>query len=448
MSETSTSTTPVRVAFVSLGCPKNLVDSENLLGSLDPDRFALSADPAEADVAVVNTCAFLEAAREEAIETILEMARLKTRGDLKGVVVAGCIVTRHADELRAEIPEVDEFLAFSDYATLPDVCLKAAGRETPPISTTADFANVRLPLTLPHTGYLKVSEGCGHSCSFCLIPKIRGGLVSRSTEDLLAEVRARAEAGTVELNLIGQDLTEWGRDRAGPRRLPDLLHDLAGVDGIRWLRLMYAYPALVSDSLMREMAENDRVVKYLDMPVQHAAKRVLARMKRGFDSERLRDLIRRLRATVPGLVLRTTVLVGHPGETEDDFEELLDFLRDVRFDHLGAFTFSPEDGTDSATQDDAVPVETAAERYHEVMALQQEITFSRNRDLVGETVECIVDGPTGEPGFHLGRTFGDAPDIDGTILIKGAGLEAGGIGAVRVTGADGYDLEGDWQPGS
>jgi len=444
MPATKTPTTPVRVAFVSLGCPKNLVDSENLLGSLDPERFALSADPAEADVAVINTCAFLEAAREEAVETILEMVRLKSSGDLAGVVVAGCIVTRHADELRAEIPEVDEFLAFSDYATLPEVCLKAAGRDAPPVSTTADFANVRLPLTLSHTGYLKVSEGCGHSCSFCLIPKIRGGLVSRSTEDLLAEARARVEAGAVELNLIGQDLTEWGRDRPGPRRLPDLLRDLAGIGGLRWIRLMYAYPALVSDALMREMAGNDRVVKYLDMPVQHAAKGVLARMKRGFDSARLRDLIRRLRETVPGLVLRTTVLVGHPGETAEDHAELLDFLTDVRFDHLGAFTFSPEEGTDSAEQDDPVPPETAAERYHEVMALQQDITFARNRDRVGETVECIVDGPTEEPGVQLGRTFGDAPEIDGSVLIRGDGLEAGSIGAVRVTGADGYDLEGDW----
>jgi ribosomal protein S12 methylthiotransferase len=434
----------VSVALISLGCPKNLVDSERLLGSLPADRFAVCVDPADADVAVVNTCAFLESARTEAIETILEVAGLKTEGRLKGLVVTGCIVPRHGEELKRELPEVDAFVPFADYSLLPQICLKAAGQEPPASWRDCSSEDVLLPLTLPHSAYLKVAEGCNHTCSFCLIPSIRGKLISRPMDEILAEAQGRIEHGAVELNLIAQDVTDWGSDTHGERRLHVLLRELGRLDGVRWLRLLYAHPAHVTPELIREMAENERVVKYLDVPVQHASASVLRRMRRGMGKKRLLDLVARLRGGIPGLALRTTVLLGYPGETEDDVEELLEFLAAARFEHLGAFVFSAEEGTPAAEDPDQVPEDVREDRYHRVMTLQQEIAFARNRDLIGTEIETLVETSTAEAGAWIGRTYADAPEIDGTILIAGEELVPGQIGDVRVTAADGYDLQGTW----
>jgi ribosomal protein S12 methylthiotransferase len=439
----SDSSSPIRVALVSLGCPKNLVDSEGLLGSLDPERFVLCADADDAEVAIVNTCGFLESARQESIETILELARKKTPGGLRGLVVTGCIVPRHRDELVRELPEVDAFLSFADYPRLPETCLEAAGRPVPRSWREAELEDARLPLTPAHTGYLKIAEGCSNPCSFCTIPLIRGKLASRTLDDLVAEARQRVEAGAVELNLIAQDTTDWGKDLFGTRRPETLLRALGEIDGLRWIRVLYAYPAHVTPAFVREMAENDRVVKYLDMPVQHASATVLKRMRRGWGGERLLRLVQGLRDEIPGVALRTTVIVGFPGETDAEFEELLRFLEAVRFERLGAFPYSREEGTPAADTADPVPEELVEERWHRVMALQQDLTFARNRELVGGTVESLVEAPL-EDGLWLGRTFADAPDIDGTIRIAGDDLRPGSIGSVRVTAADGYDLEGTW----
>ena len=441
-----TSTDVVRLALVSLGCPKNLVDSEGLLGRLDPARFALCSDPADADVAVVNTCGFLEAARTESIETILELGRLKSAGSLRGLVVTGCLVPRHRADLERELPEVDAFLPFADYASIAKVAWRAAGRAVLPSWDDAPLEGARLPLTAAHTGWLKIAEGCDNPCSFCTIPQIRGGLRSRPIDDLVREATERAAAGAVELNLIAQDLTDWGKDLYGRRGLERLLAALGEVGGIRWLRLLYAYPAHVTPALIEEMARNDAVLPYLDMPIQHASASVLRRMKRGMGGDRLKRLFDRLRGAMPDIALRTTIIVGSPGETDEEFEELLAFLEEVRFHRLGTFPYSREDGTPAGERDDQIPEPVKEERWHRVMALQQRVSRERNEALVGTVVSCLVEEPTEEPGVWLGRTAADAPEIDGTIRIAfDRPAAAGLVGEARVTGVLGpYDLEGTW----
>jgi ribosomal protein S12 methylthiotransferase len=444
---------PIRVSMVSLGCPKNLVDSEKALGTLASGGLVIAPDPADSDVAVVTTCGFIDPAKEESIETILRMVKLKEEGTIRAVVVAGCLVERFAEDLRRDLPEVDAFVPFKDYPRLAALCRDVLGEETPAgADWRADAATVdRVPLSPPHMAYVKVSEGCDNPCSFCTIPRIRGRHVSRPFEEIVAEVRALARDGVREIVLIGQDTTFYGYEVDRRFRLAELLRALDGIEGIRWIRLMYAYPAYVRDELLDAIRESPRVVPYIDMPIQHVADGALRRMMRPLGGPKTRELLHRMREKVPGLALRTTFIVGSPGETEAEVEELAAFVRDFRFHHVGVFTYSREEDTPMGRRDDLVPKREQNRRRRVVMEAQQKVVFARNRDLAaaGAEVEALAESKASGGRWH-GRTAWDAPGIDGTIRLPDApGLRAGAMGRVRITAARGYDLEAAWvgEPG-
>jgi ribosomal protein S12 methylthiotransferase len=434
--------------MVSLGCPKNLVDSEKALGTLATGGLVISPDPADSDVAVVTTCGFIDPAKEESIATILEMVKLKEEGKIRGVVVAGCLVERFADELRRELPEVDAFVPFKDYPRLATLCREVLGEAVPEgADWRADLATVdRVPLSPAHMAYVKVSEGCDNPCSFCTIPRIRGRHVSRPFEEIVDEVKRLASEGVREVVLIGQDTTFYGFERDKRFRLAELLRALDRTDGLRWIRLMYAYPAYVRDELLDAFNECPKVVPYIDMPIQHVADGALRRMMRPLGGPKTRELLHRMRERVPGLALRTTFIVGSPGETKEEVEELLGFVREFRFHHLGTFVYSREGDTPMGRRDDVVPAREANRRRRRVMEAQQRVAFERNRDLAarGVEVEAMVESKAAGGRWH-GRTAWDAPSIDGTIRLPDrSGLRPGMIGRVRVTAARGYDLEGAW----
>lgn len=447
----------IRVSLVSLGCPRNLVDSEVMVGRFTDGPFEIQQEPAGADVVVVNTCAFIGPAREESIDTICEMLELKARGDVKGVVVAGCMVQRYGAELIKELPDVDAFLDLSDYTEAPDILRKILARQQQADSPAraeagAPFLSLggektaaadlgRALLTLPHTAYLRVSEGCDRQCSFCAIPGIRGKQRSKPLEMLLDECNQLVEAGVRELVLVGEETTAYGSDvgyEYGEGIAP-LLEGMAGIRDLAWVRLMYAHPGSFRPSLLQQMRDNPKVVPYLDMPVQHGDDEVLKRMKRGTPTDRMRRLIADLRREIPEITLRTTILVGFPGETDRRFENLLDFLAEARFERLGCFAYSREEGTASYELGSRVSARKAAERRREVMLRQREITAERNRALVGQTIPILVDEAGEDRG--IGRTEGDAPQIDCRVVLTGAGLVAGTFIEAEVTGTDGYDLE-------
>ncbi len=458
---------PLRVSLVSLGCPKNLVDSEVLVGRLADGPFELQAEPAGADVVVVNTCGFIAEARAESIDTICEMLELKNRGDVKGVVVAGCMVRRYSGELMRELPDVDAFLDISDYTDAPEVFRRIrerhdSGLRSPATSDALDAfvptepeqpylggggaktATVdldRARLTLPHTAYLRVSEGCDRKCAFCAIPLIRGTQKSKPIEVLVEESRRLASQGVVELNLVGEETTAYGSDigmRYGEGIAP-LLRALGEVDGIRWIRLLYAHPASFRPSLVDELASNEKVVPYVDVPVQHFDGEVLKRMKRGTPPEKIEALVETLRARVPGIAIRTTIVVGFPGETEKRFENLHAFLGRAKFDRLGCFTYSREEGTSAFELEGRVPSRAAAERRRKVMLLQRRVMRARHKALIGTTLPVLIDTVTKDGA--IARTESDAPQIDSKVRVKGKALVAGSIVDVTVTGLDGYDLD-------
>ena len=368
--------TTTRVYLHTLGCPKNRVDSEVMLGTLAGAGYRLERDPARADVIVVNTCGFIESAKEESVDAIVELAGMKQEGRCKKLVVTGCLVQRHAEELSGELPEVDHFLGTGAYADIARVVSDAQAKRlvVPDPDFVHSASTPRVNSLASHTAYLKISEGCDNACAFCIIPKLRGAQRSRPVDDVVAEAAALAAQGTVELSLVAQDLTAYGYDLPGKIRLHHLLPELCKVDGIRWLRLHYAYPRDVPDALVEAIAREPKIVKYLDMPLQHSSDRLLRAMKRGRDSVFLRELLARLRARVPGIALRTSLIVGLPGETEADFEDLVRFVEEQRFERLGVFEFSPEDGTPAAEMVGQVPDEVKRARRDRIMALQQEIS--------------------------------------------------------------------------
>lgn len=439
---------PVRVSMVSLGCPKNLVDSEKALGTLATDGMVIAPDPADSDVAVVTTCGFIDPAKEESIGTILEMVRLKEKGTIRGVVVAGCLVERFAEDLRREIPEVDAFVPFKDYPRLARICREVLGEAVPEgADWRGDVATVdRVPLTPAHTAYVKVSEGCDNPCSFCTIPAIRGRHVSRPFDEIVTEVRRLASEGVREVVLIGQDTTFYGYEREKRFRLADLLRALDGIEGLRWIRLMYAYPAYVKDELLDAFRDCRRVVPYMDMPIQHIADGALRRMVRPLGGKGTRALLDRIRERVPGLALRTTFIVGSPGETADEVNELVRFVREFRFHHVGVFTYSREQDTPMGRRDDVVPAREANRRRRLVMEAQQKVVLERHRDLAaaGAEVEAMAESRAAGGRWH-GRTVWDAPSIDGTVRLPDRpGLRPGAMGRVRIQAARGYDLEAEW----
>jgi len=436
---------PTRVYMHTLGCPKNRVDSEVMLGTLAEAGYRLVQEPAQAEVIVVNTCGFIESAKVESVDAIVELAEQKRSGRCKKLVVTGCLVQRHAAELAKELPEVDHFLGTGAYADVARIVSDAQAKRlvVPDPDFVHSAATPRVNSLPSHTAYLKVSEGCDNACAFCIIPKLRGPQRSRPIDDVVAEAEALAAQGTVELSLVAQDLTAYGTDLPGRPRLHALLRALAKVDGIRWIRCHYAYPRDVPQALVETIASEPKIVKYLDMPLQHSSDRLLRAMKRGRDSVFLRELITRLRAGIPGIALRTSLIVGLPGETEADFRDLLRFVEESRFERLGVFEFSPEEGTPAAEMARQVPEKVKRARFEQVMALQQGISRAHQRAMIGRRVEVLVEGASEETEHLLaGRHALQAPEIDGLTYVNDGVAYPGEIVTVEVTDASDYDLVG------
>lgn len=436
------------VHIVTLGCPKNRVDSEIMLGSLVEEGWELTDEPERADLVVVNTCAFIEASKEESIQAILEAARLKEAGRAKKLVVAGCLAQRYPEELAKELPEVDHFLGTSAYADLPKLLgdTRSERQVIPDPDYIHSAATPRINSLQGFTAYLKIAEGCDNACAFCIIPTLRGKQRSRPIEDVVAEARRLADAGVGELNLVAQDLTAYGHDLPGRPKLHQLIRALGEVEAIRWIRLHYAYPRNFPDELIAAIRDTPNVVPYLDMPIQHASDRLLRAMRRGRDSVFLRELLAKLRAEIPGIVLRTSLIVGLPGETEEEFEELLDFIAEQRFDHLGIFRYSKEEGTLAGEMEDQVPDEVKQRRWEQAMALQAEIRQEQQQAYVGRDLEVLVEGVHEETEHLLvGRHQGQAPEVDGQVILNDLPDEpvaAGDWVQVRVEEAYPYDLVG------
>ncbi len=436
-------------AFVSLGCPKNLVDSERMLGKLAQEGYALVPEAAGADVVVVNTCGFIEPARQESLAVIREMLALKDKGQVGSVVVAGCLAERKKDELLQEVPGVDQVLGVFGREEITQSVARAITQQNEqktvfrpaPVRALEDTA--RLRITPRHYAYLKISEGCDRTCTFCAIPGMRGKHVTKPIEEVLREAKELAADGVRELIIVAQDTTYYGLDLYGRVRLAELLRELHNVDGIEWIRILYAYPIYFTDELLDTLASSLKILPYLDMPLQHINDRMLKRMQRRVRRQDTEELLAKLRTRIPKLTMRTTFIVGFPGETEAEFEELVAFVRQARFERAGVFTYSFEPGTPATRLEEHLPESVKTERRDRLMQAQQEVALHWSQAQIGKTLETIVDGPDPEaPGHVLSRSHADAPDIDCHVRVKGKGLRAGDIVWVKITGADGYDLLG------
>ena len=439
---------PKKIHFLSLGCPKNRVDSEVMLGVAQGAGYAHVDAAEDADVIVVNTCGFIGEAKKESIDAIFEMARLKSEGHLERLVVAGCLSQRHPEELASEMPEVDHFLGSSDMLRLREVLTGKADRML--VGNPADWvvrASDPRTLSTPRgSAYVKIAEGCSRSCSFCVIPALRGTQRSRSVEDVVREVESLVAGGVREVNLVSQDTIAYGRDlpKGEARDLASLVRAVAEVDGLRWLRLHYLYPETMTDELVDLMAKHPRIVKYVDMPLQHAADGMLRRMRRGHGGDRLRRVVTRLKSSIAGLVFRTAFIVGHPGETDQEFDELCEFVTWADFDRVGVFRYSDEESSHSATLPDKVPARVASNRYRKLMALQRRIAHRKNVALVGQELDVLVEGASDEHEFvMMGRHAGQAPDVDGQVYLSGGEARPGEIRRVRIAQASDYDLVGE-----
>jgi ribosomal protein S12 methylthiotransferase len=452
----------MKIGFVSLGCPKNLVDSEVMMGLSQEGGHTLTPNPAEADVIVINTCAFIDSAKEESVNTILELAEFKKTGNCKRLVVTGCLGERYRDELKTQIPEIDAVLGTGEVPEIVGAIEDAGKSRRIPLTLVHDQSPIPNPqsLDLPtylydaesprvfttprHFAYIKVAEGCDYKCSFCIIPKLRGHYRSRTIEAIVREARSLAARGVRELILISQDTTFYGRDLGAGAALPALLRELNAVDGIDWIRLLYLYPTTITDDILDAMAECDKVVKYVDLPLQHAADDVLRRMKRPGTGSNYEKLLARIRERVPGVSLRTTFIVGFPGETETEFQELLAFIRGVGFDHVGVFTYSHEEGTTAHNLRDDVPAATKKKRRNAVMAEQKRIVARAQKRRVGTQVQVMVDGPSPEHELvWRGRLAGQAPEIDPVVYFTDANpetLRPGALLQAEIVGSREYDL--------
>lgn len=433
---------PATVAAVSLGCSKNLVDTEVALGALASAGYMIGADPLEADIIFVNTCGFIEGAVEESLEVIDDMIEMKKQGNCTKLVVAGCLAERFRTELRDDVEgfdEIDLLVGTSSYPRIVELIQSGATEDFAPQTFIHSHEDPRFPATLPWSMYLKIAEGCSNRCAYCRIPSLRGPFRSRPPESLAAEARALAGIGARELILIAQDTTRYGADLEPPASLPGLLERLHEIEDLRWLRAMYMYPELVTEELAKTIAALPRVCNYVDMPVQHIDAGILDSMNRRGGPDAIRRALETLRANVPDVCIRTTVMVGYPGETAAQFDRLLEFIGEARFDRLGAFTYSAEEGTPAAGLPGQVPEDEKVSRYESLMELQQEISLSVNREFIGRTLEVLVDEVDGE--ICRGRSYRDAPDIDGCVEIEGV-AEAGSFVDVEITGAGEYDLFG------
>jgi ribosomal protein S12 methylthiotransferase len=436
-------------AFVSLGCPKNLVDSERMLGKLAQDGYTLVTEADGADVVVVNTCGFIEPARQESLGVIRDMLKLKEEGKVGSVVVAGCLAQRKGDELLLEVPGVDQIVGVFGREEISQVVERATMHRAEqrslfrpaPVRALEDTA--RLRVTPRHYAYLKISEGCDRTCTFCAIPGMRGKHVTKPIEEVIREAKELAADGVRELILVAQDTTYYGLDLYGEVRFATLLHELEKVDGIEWIRILYLYPIFFTDELIETIANSKKIIPYLDMPLQHINDRTLKRMQRRVRRQDIDELLTKLRASIKNLTMRTTFVVGFPGETDEEFNELAAFVKDAKFERCGVFTYSLEPGTPAVKLDGHLEEAVKIERRARLMETQQEVALAWSAAQVGKTIDVIVDGPDPEMPNHMqARGHADSPDIDCMVRVKGKGLQMGDIVAVKVTAADGYDLVG------
>ena len=437
----------MKILFISLGCDKNLADSEEMLGLLTAGGHEITDDETQADAIVINTCCFIKDAKEESVETILEMAEYKKTGSCHALIVTGCMAQRYQKEIIEEVPEVDAVLGTTSYGDIVKALEEAVAgnhfEEFRDIDYLPDTGSKRVLTTGGHFGYLKIAEGCDKHCTYCIIPKLRGKFRSVPMERLIAQAEDKAEQGVKELILVAQETTVYGKDLYGKKSLHILLKKLCEIRGIRWIRILYCYPEEIYDELIETIRDEKKICHYLDIPIQHASDRILKRMGRRTSKQELVDIIGKLRKEIPDIVLRTTLITGFPGETEEDHEELKEFVDEMEFDRLGVFTYSPEENTPAAEMADQVPEEVKEERRDELMELQQEISYDRGQDRIGQELLVMIEGKVADESAYIGRTYGDAPKVDGYIFVQtGELLMTGDFAKVRVTGALEYDLIG------
>ena len=453
------------VLFVSLGCDKNLVDSEKMLGLLNEAGYRVAQEESEADAIVVNTCCFIHDAKEESVETILEMAEWKKKGRLKALIVTGCMAQRYQDEIQQEIPEVDAVIGTTGYTEIvpildeilaeAEASQKEAAVEEPKEKSfvnccpsidllPASLADKRVVTTGGYTAYLKIAEGCNKRCTYCIIPYIRGHYRSFPMEDLLEEARKLAEGGVKELILIAQETTVYGMDCYGRKALPEFLTKLCEIEGIEWIRILYCYPEEITDELIAVMKKEKKICHYLDIPIQHSEDTILKRMGRRTNRAELVSIVEKLRKEIPDIVLRTTLITGFPGETEEEFKNMVDFVDSMEFDRLGVFPYSAEEGTKAAEMDGQITEEVKESRRDEIMALQQEISADKAASRIDDEMSVLIEGYLYEDDIYIGRTYMDAPKVDGNVFVRAEEeLISGDIVPVRITGANEYDLMGD-----
>ena len=438
----------MKLLFISLGCDKNLVDSEFMIGMLTNDGIELTDDETEADIIIINSCCFINDAKEESIDTILEMAQYKETGNCKALIVTGCLAQRYKDEIFKEIPEVDAILGTNSYDAIVEAVHEALKTNRySNLHTLEGLPSIktkRIVTTGGHFAYLKIAEGCNKNCTYCVIPSIRGRYRSVPMEDLIEQAKSLVESGAKELILVAQETTLYGIDLYGEKSLHRLLDELNKISGLFWIRIMYCYPEEIYDDLIEYMIRNEKVCHYLDMPIQHCNDAILKRMGRKTNKAELVEHINKLRERIPDITLRTTLICGFPGETQAAHEELMEFINEMEFDRLGAFTYSPEEGTKAAEMPDQIDEEIKADWQAEVMELQEEVIFDKNVTLKGKELYVFIEGKVADENAYIGRTYRDAPNIDGYIFINSEHeLVTGDIAKVRVTGAYEYDLIGE-----
>lgn len=444
----------MNILFVSLGCDKNLVDTEVMLGLLAKKGHQMIDDETQADIVIVNTCCFIHDAKEESIQTILEMAQLKETAVLKKLIVTGCLAQRYKEEILEEIPEVDAVLGTTSYDEIAEV-IDGLFSDSPmeradarmimkDVDYLPETQKGRLVTTGGHFAYLKIAEGCDKHCTYCIIPKIRGNFRSVPMEELIDEAKELADQGVKELILVAQETTLYGKDIYGEKSLPRLLKALCKIQGLRWIRILYCYPEEITDELIQVIKEEPKICHYLDLPIQHASDAILKRMGRKTSKEQLVSIIGKLREEIPDITLRTTLITGFPGETDEQHEELMDFVDQMEFERLGVFTYSPEEDTPAAEMPDQISEEIKQDRQAELMELQQDIVFDRNEDLIGEEMLVMIEGKVADENAYVGRTYRDAPNVDGLIFVNtDEELVSGDFAKVKVTGAMDYDLIGE-----
>ena len=438
----------MKLLFISLGCDKNLVDTEKMLGLLGHEGYSFVDDETVADIIVVNTCCFIGDAKEESINTILDMARMKEEGQCKALIVTGCLAQRYKEEITTEIPEVDAVLGTTSYEEIAKAVKTALGGEKMHVFESIDApvspATDRLVTTGGHYAFLKIAEGCDKRCTYCIIPYLRGKFRSVPMEQLIHEAEELAEKGVKELILVAQETTLYGKDLYGEKKLPELLKRLAAIDGIQWIRLQYCYPEEITDELIETIKTEEKICNYLDIPIQHASDAILKRMGRRTNNAQLRELIAKLRREIPDIALRTTLISGFPGETEKDHEILMEFVDEMEFERLGVFAYSAEEDTPAYNFPNHVPDEVKEDRRAEIMELQQDIAFEKSENMKGRVLEVMIEGKVADENAYVGRTYMDSPNVDGLIFVNtGYSLMSGDFARVRVTGALDYDLIGE-----